>query len=393
MDTNLWIRGPLGPDASARRTRVCKNVLVVVPTVAAGTRLLDVLPLVEADFRAQALFTVPHTTDVWPGLGDFVRAQGGLAVPWQQAVRHRWDLVLAASHRHLPDLDGPILLLPHGAGAAMSRRYSRKAGGAQVPTTGLDRELLTYRGRALPAALALPHEDELSLLGRLCPEALDRAEVTGDICLDRMRASLPFRHQYRQALGVPDDELLVTVSSTWSPDSLFGRLPRLCRALLDEFAHVALVLHPQVWTVHGRRQIAAWLSDCPGLRLIPPDEGWRATMIAADWVIGDHGSTTAYAAATGRPVTLATCPDVREGSIAAVVREHAPQLRRNRGLAGQRAEAVDRAAVLQNAVLPAITSRPDAAAPALRALIYRLLGLPEPSHAPAAGAVPLPRHG
>jgi hypothetical protein len=50
-----------------------------------------------------------------------------------------------------------------------------------------------------------------------------------------------------------------------------------------------------------------WLADClrDGLRLIPPEAGSQATMIASDWVIGDHGSTTAYAAAQGCPVLLA----------------------------------------------------------------------------------------
>ncbi|TNC22117.1 hypothetical protein [Amycolatopsis alkalitolerans] len=387
---NLWIRGPLGPDAAARTTVAgCKTVLAVVPTMTAGTRLLDVLPLVETDFRTQTLFTVPHTTDVWHGVEEFVRAQGGLVVPWHQAVRHEWDLVVAASHRHLPELRGPILLLPHGAGAAMSRKYSRKANGAAIPTTGLDRELLTYRGRVLPAALALPHEGERDLLARRCPEALDRAVVTGDLCLDRMRASLPSRHRYRQALGIGDDQLLVTVSSTWSADSVLGRLPSLCRRLLDEFAHVALVLHPQAWAVHGRRQIAAWLSRS-GLRLIPPDEGWRAAVIASDWVLGDHGSTTAYAAAIGRPVTLATWPggNLREGSIAEVIGKHAPRLRLGRPLAAQRDTAVRRTTALRSAALPAITSRPDGAAAALRAVMYDLLGIPEPAQAPAVPAVP-----
>jgi hypothetical protein len=395
----MWIRGPIGDESAARSTRTgFRHVLAVVPTMAAGARLLDVLPLIEADFRTQTVFTVPHTTDTWHGVEDYVRAQDGLVLPWHQAVRHEWDLVLAASHRHLTELRGPILLLPHGAGALMSRKFSRKAGGAQIPTTGLDRELLMYRGRIVPAALALTHEVELAALEHHCPEALDRATVVGDICLDRMRASLPFRDQYRRALGVADDRLLITVSSTWSTESVFGSFPSLCRLLLDEFppqrAQVAMVLHPQAWTVHGPRQIKAWLSDCreAGLLLVPPEEGWRATMIASDWVLGDHGSTTAYAAAVGCPVTLAACPEenIREGSIADLVREHAPRLRPDRPLANQRRTALKCLPTLRSAVSAAITSRPDSTAGALRALLYRLLDLSEPACALPASPVPLP---
>ncbi|MFC7740294.1 hypothetical protein ACFQXA_03960 [Nocardiopsis composta] len=41
------------------------------------------------------------------------------------------------------------------------------------------------------------------------------------------------------------------------------------------------------------------------MRLIPPEQGWQAALVAADAVIGDHGSVTYYAAALGRPVLLA----------------------------------------------------------------------------------------
>lgn len=37
-----------------------------------------------------------------------------------------------------------------------------------------------------------------------------------------------------------------------------------------------------------------------GLRLLGPEFDWRAAIIAADNVLGDHGSTTAYAAAIGK---------------------------------------------------------------------------------------------
>ncbi|MBE8521143.1 hypothetical protein ILP97_27270 [Amycolatopsis sp. H6(2020)] len=394
-----WIRGPIGLDADRRVTRPgCRNAVVVVPTMTAGTRLLDVLPLLEADHRVQTVFTVPHTGDGWHGVEEFVRAQHGLVLPWHQAVQHRFDLVLAASHRHLDELHGPILLLAHGAGTIKSRRYSRKAGAATSPASGLDRELLTYRGRILPAVLALATDAELVALRRSCPEALPRALVAGDLCLDEMLESVALRETYRHELGIEPGRRLVTVSSTWSADSVFGRLPRLCRALRDALPQnryaVAAVLHPNVWTVHGRRQVTAWFADClrDGLLLIPPDRGWQATMVASDWVIGDYGSTTAYAAALGRPVTVAADGGsaIRPGSIADLVRRHAPGLRYDMALPLQEEIASRASDALARVVRAAITSRPGQAAAIVRRAMYELLTLSEPGGAASTRFLPSP---
>ncbi|MEC3976375.1 hypothetical protein [Amycolatopsis sp. H20-H5] len=369
-----------------------------MPTQAAGTRLLDLVQLLEPDHRVQVMFTVPQTTDRWHGVEEYVRAQHGLVLPWQQAIRHSFDLVLAASHRHLDQLRGPIVLVGHGAGTMKSYRYSRKAETPSLPATGLDRELLTYRGRVLPAALALGTDSEYEALRTLCPEALSAAVVAGDSCLDRMNASRHLREHYRRALGLPPQRGLITISSTWSAESSFGRLPDLCSTILSGVprAHYAVsaVLHPNVWAVHGRRQVTAWLSDAlaAGLLLIPPDQGWQATMIASDWVIGDQGSTTAYAAAAGTPVTLATHPgdQLRPGSIADVVGHHAPRLNHDQPLHVQAAMAVERRAGLVPAVSAAISSRPGQSAKILRRAMYRQLQLSEPESQAVTNVLPSP---
>ncbi|MEW2507883.1 hypothetical protein AB0878_46220 [Amycolatopsis sp. NPDC047767] len=359
---------------------------------------MDLVSLVETDLRVQVMFTVPQTTDRWQGVSEFVRGLGGLVLPWSQAVAHRFDLILAASHRHLNQLHGPILLIGHGAGEVRPRRHSRKAGGATQPTTGLDRELLTFRGRVLPALLGLGTDDELELLRDRCPEALPRAVVAGDICLDRMRASYHLRERYRTALGVQSARKLVVISTTWFTDSAFGQLPHLGRAVVDSlpakrFA-VAAVLHPNVWAVHGRRQVSAWLADAmeAGLMVVPPEAGWQATMIAADWVIGDHGSTTGYAAAIGTPVTVASAPEgsPQKGSVADVVRTLAPTLRWDRSLSNQATEARGGAQRLSGTVTEAISSRVDRAAGILRAELYRLLELSEPQSPARLPLLPLP---
>jgi hypothetical protein len=394
MDATSWVLGPVGLDAGNRLTRMgFRTVLVMVPTMTAGTRLMDLVPLLEADHRVQVVFAVPQAGETWHGTEEFVRGCGGVVLPWQQAAQHRWDLVLCASHRHIEQVRGKVMVLPHGAGSLMSRRFSRKGGSAVRETTGLDRELLTYRGRVIPAAIALTHDRELDALRQLCPEAVPAAVVTGDICLDRMVASLPFRKRYRGALGISDAQELITVSSTWSPESTFGRHPELYARLIDEVgdgARVSAVLHPNIWAVHGTWQVRGWLAAAlrRGLILIPPEEGWRATMIASDLVLGDHGSTTAYAAAIGIPVALATFPDanVRKGSIAHGLARTARRLDHDSPLVPQLRE-----------VLPAlglaglIGSRPDQAASILRSTMYRLLELPEPSWPASVSPVQIPR--
>lgn len=404
MESESWVRGPIGIDAGSRVTRPrCRAVLVVVPTVTAGTRLLDLVRLLERDLRVQVLFTVPHGTDRWHGVDEYVRAQHGLVLPWAQALAHRFDLVLAASHRHLEAVHGPVLLIGHGAGRLRPSRYSRKAGGATVGTTAVDRELLTFRGRVLPAVLGLGTDDEFELVRERCPEALPAAVVAGDVCLDGMRAAAGLRERYRRALEVTPQRRLVVISSTWYTDSTFGRIPELYQAVLEalppaDYA-VAAVLHPNAWTVHGRRQVTAWLSGSveAGLKVIPPERGWQATMIAADWVIGDHGSTTGYAAALGRPVTLASSPGkgLQPGSIADVVRCHAGELCWNRPLGAQAEAAGKTAARLAAEVTRAISTRPDRAAAILRSAMYRLLELSEPAEpaTPPLPAMPVPLPG
>jgi hypothetical protein len=388
-----WVLGPVGMDAEHRVTRPgCRSVLVMVPTVTAGHRLLDLLPLLESDSRVQMVFTVPRSFEGWGDPEEFVRARHGLLLPWAQAAQHRFDLVLSASHRALERVRGRVLLLPHGAGSAMSRARSRKAGGASLSTTGLDRELLTYRGRVIPDVIALTHGEEMELLAERCPEALPAAVVAGDVCLDRMLACRALRPRYRETLGVGDRKL-VTVSSTWAPESVFGAWPDLCRRVVGELPadrfQVATVLHPNVWATHGRWQVEAWVADCrrAGMILVPPDQGWQAAVIASDWLIGDRGSTTVYAAAIGRPVSLAALGDVRPGSLAAQVAGFAPRLDHAAPLLPQWPSVDVRAAVRLRA---AVSGLPGGAAAVLRREMYRLLDLPEPRHAPTLPPLPDP---
>ncbi|TWP54359.1 hypothetical protein FKR81_02085 [Lentzea tibetensis] len=385
MQERGWFSSPLGV-GGARRVTVpgCHRVLVVVPHVVAATRLLDLLPLLDGDHRLQIYFTQPEPCVT---TAEFISSIGGLAVPWHQALQHDFDLVLAASYRCIELVSGPVLVLPHGASTMKSRQRVRAAGGSAAPVHGLDRELLVRDGRVRAAAIVLSHDHELAVLAETCPEALPAAVVGGDICLDRMRASLPYREHYRRALGVRPDEQLVTVSSTWTPESTFATWPSIYRELLGiDDVRVAAVLHPNIWSTHSAWQVRSWLADCRGLLVIPPEEGWRATMIASDVVVGDHGSTTQYAAAVGAPTLLACRPDVREGSLADALAKAVPHLDCTRPAADQLAAAARAPEFAQ-----AISSRLDQAGQILRRTMYQLMGLSEPARAVPVSPVPVPR--
>ncbi|WP_238598303.1 hypothetical protein [Saccharothrix sp. ALI-22-I] len=353
-------------------------MLVVIPHVVAGTRLVDLLPLLEADHRVQVLFTVEGSVH---GTDEFTRGLGGHVLPWDQAIRHRFDLVLAASFRGLDRLNAPVLVLPHGVGALKSRLRPRSE--YALPAHGLSREQLVRDGRVVASAIVLSHMGELDVLRASCPEAEPFAVVAGDICLDRMTAGLPYREHYRRALGVAPDQRLVVVASTWTPHSTFGAHIELYRRLRDTGHPVAAVLHPNIWSVHGARQVRAWLPD--GLLVIPPEEGWRAALVAADVVVGDHGSCTQYAAALGKPMLVVPLANglLREGSPADLVYQRAP-------LVDPEEPALDSAAVVSG-MTEAISSCPGEAGAILRRTMYRLMDLPEPARAVPVSPVGVPR--
>jgi len=373
-------------------------VLVVVPFVVAGTRLMDVLPLLEADHRLMTVFTIAPAANGanCHGAEEFVRAVGGLVIPWEQAVQTEFDVILAASDTGVAQLRGKLALLPHGAGAVPALRHARSAGTGALPTHTLSREVLTWRGKVLPSLLALTNDAELDVLHDTCPEAVPAAVVAGDIAHDRLHASIPFRDRYRAAFGVGDGQKLVVVSSTWRPDSAFGRQPNLIDRLVTELprAHyrVAAILHPNIWHVHGEFQVRAWLADAlrAGLLLLPPEEGWRAALVAADVLIGDYGSVTRYGAALGTPVLLTEFgdDDLLPGGTADLLARSAPRLRPELPLTDQVATAP--CGSWQADLDARLSSRPRRAGGILRSALYRLLDLPEPARAVPVSPVPLP---
>ncbi|HZE39658.1 MAG TPA: hypothetical protein VE172_12685 [Stackebrandtia sp.] len=295
----------------------------------------DVVPLLHSDTRIQTLFTVDATSEFGAGVPEFLTSRGALVVPWEVARdRSRFDCdltVSASANGNLHELPGPLLLMSHGAG---HHKYLATDGGVDDTVAGLSRQQLIHDGTVVPAAIALGGNEQLARLRRECPEAVDRATVTGDICHQRLLASRPQRERYRRELELHEGQKLVLLSSTWGRDSLFGRYPRLAERLLselpsDEFRFTA-ALHPNCWDRHGRPQVEGWLETArrAGLALIPPHEGWRAALIASDLVVADHGSVGFYGAAIGIPLALAAfgSDETPDDSPAAALARRAPRL-------------------------------------------------------------------
>src|SRR5262249_49036023 len=151
------------------------------------------------------------------------------------------------------------------------------------------------------------------------------------------------REEYRAALGLRAGQKLVVTTCTWGQAGTFGRLETLLPRLLgelpgDRFRAVVLT-HPHIWAGHGWWQIDAWLTEYRrrGIAVMPREQDWRAPLVAADYVIGDHGSVTAYATVTPAPVLLAAYPhaDVHAASPAAALAKVALMLSPLRSLEEQ----------------------------------------------------------
>lgn len=369
-----------------------KQVLAVAHTVAYAKRLLEVLALLEGDFRVQALFTVPPHV-FGREVPRFLARLGAPVLPWEECCRRTFDLALAAGPRGVEALRSPLVTLPHGA------NYLKVIPGTDDPgVAGLRRRDVMPGGR-MPAAVVLPHRDDLAQLASRTPEVLPTARVVGDPVYDRITASLPRRAAYRRALGLTGERKLVVAVSTWGPRSAFGSfemlLPRLVGELPPEEYRVAVLLHPNTFSAHGSWQVRAWLGEYVrrGVAVVPPDADWRSLVIAADWIIGDHGSVTLYGTLGPAPVLLAASPqeEINPASPAAELALRAPTLVPGHPLADQLRYASaeyreeDRAAIAAR-----ITSEPGHFGRLMRDLVYELLHLSRPARPALPRLLPLP---
>jgi hypothetical protein len=382
-----------------RTISIERTVLVVVHNVTAATRLFDVLPVIATDRRIQLVFTCPGSSVFAAGTAEYLAARDIPMLPWAQALQMPVDLAIAASlGGDLHKIRAPLIVLPHGMGYNKYLTPESKTGiGDSV--FGLSTPWLLHNGKVVPSVIVLSHAEQLNRLRADCPEAVDAARVAGDPCFDRIVASVPLRESYRQAFGIAPDQRLIVVSSTWGSSSLYGSDPDLIQQLamrlpLDSH-RIAVALHPNITHGHSRWQIKTWLDQCAldGVLLLANEDDWRPALVAADLVIGDHGSVTFYAAALGTPILLAVAPThtVDPRSPIAQLLRAAPRFNSIDPL-----DAIERAIAEHDPdqyadITVQTTSYPGEAAVRLEQSLYDLLNLRTPTLAgPPVAALPLP---
>ncbi|MFE4972975.1 hypothetical protein ACFRAR_12765 [Kitasatospora sp. NPDC056651] len=371
------------------------RVLAVARTLTSATRVLDVLTLLSPD-GIERYFTVnPGSAFADRALDEYLRGLPGFTVlDWEDAVRRRFDLAVAcAVHSSMHRLDARLVVLPHGAGY---NRLVTESTGDTVSAAGLSRNELTHRGRVFVDVLGLSHPEQLDRLRVSCPEALDVARVVGDPCFDRMLASRRSRDGYRAALGAVDGRRLVVVNSTWSEHSSFGRRPdlpqRLVRRLPADEYTVAVVLHPNIWSRHDPEALLDGARRM-GLRLIPPQQGWQTALVAADLLIGDHGSVSFYGAALERPTVLVATGsgELDPHSPSYAFGQAAPALDPDGDLAAQVEQALTQDPAALRGITDGSLAHRGESARLLRPLLYSFLDrLDEPADEPALPPYPTP---
>ncbi|MGW0874197.1 hypothetical protein ACWD3Z_27410 [Streptomyces sp. NPDC002740] len=424
MGGSVRLRVPVGEDAQRWVTRAdCRRVLLVVHNVTSATRLLDVLPLFHSDVRVQLFVTCTGSSPFLAGVPELM-AQAGLPVlPWEQAKDTSFDLVVAASYGgELGKIDGNLAILSHGVGynkklATPDAGRRTPDAGRRTPVFGMAPEWLLEDGQPLATATVLSHPEQLERLRISCPEVAPTAVLAGDPCYDRILAALPERDRFRRSLGVGPGQRLIVINSTWSPRSLFGGeaatgettapgpddllpwlLARLASELPADEYRTAAILHPNIWYGHGSGQVRAWLDNAvrAGLAMVPPLESWRQALIAADCVLGDHGSVTYYAASIGTPVLLGAFPeeDLDPASPVAALGRTAPRLVRQGSLRAQIDRAIDcHVPERYKGLAEQTSSSPGRSAVLLRSLFYKLMGVAEPGdHAALLDPLPLPSY-
>ncbi|WNF30528.1 hypothetical protein RI138_28955 [Streptomyces sp. C11-1] len=376
------------------------EVLGVARTLTSATRVADVMHLLRTEDGIEKFYTVNPGSAFADGLDAYLSGLGVHVLSWEEATRRSFDLAVSCSvHPTMRRLDAPLMVLPHGAG--YNRLVTESTGDSRAPA-GLSRRELMWRGKVVPKAIGVSHQAQIDRLAETCPEAAPYALAVGDWCFQRITASMTHRDRYRSRLGAVDGRRLVVVHSTWSEHSLLGRHPDLPLRLVtslpaDEFA-VAAVFHPNVWARHTQAGVLERFAAAmdAGLMIIPPQEGWRAAVVASDWVVGDHGSTSFYSAAADRVTLLAATglDELDPLSPAAAFGRGAPRLDPEGDLHAQLLEAARRhdPAVLRPVVDRQLASI-DTSGEVTRARMYGFLagrGVRVPQEAPQPVPVPAP---
>ena len=390
-----WAAAPIGRESEWWHTVPFERTILVVAR--GPTTMLWVFDFLEellADPRIQIVFTVDEDTpDTFSrGFADIASIADAVAIPWSHALAGSFDLAITASRKGgLHRLRCPLLLGPHGASIG---KHDPVAFAEPFPVPEIEKP--SGPNAATTVMIAHPADREL-----LAPDqsGVD-VVVTGDPCLDRLRASEPLRELYRSDLGLEPTQRLVVVSSTWGPDALMAAVPDIGTRLASELPvdryRIALIVHPNTWTAHGIWQVHTWTrrSTSAGVLAIPPwRNAWRSALMASDIVIHDHGSVGLYAAALRKPLmvgrfdsdlTIDGSPIARLARLAPLLNLDAPlQPQIDAAIAGHVPRRYD-------SIAGRLSSEPGESLRLHRDLIYDLIALDPPLTEPRLLALARP---
>jgi len=214
--------------------------------------------------------------------------------------------------------------------------------------------------------------------------------VVGSPGDDRMLAELGRRDEHRKRLGFQPNDIVVFVTSTWGPHSLFSRMGDVilerARELKDEFRFI-LSAHPADYrqTDAGGRVWGEYLREQKkyGFAVREPCEDWVPYMVACDIILADHTSLAIHGALLGRAMAYIPIPleAAARDTIIQQLAEISPRVQED-GLNLREAllkarddypfDRLERLAVQMN-------SCPGRAADRIRNETWKLLGLP-PGH-------------
>lgn len=207
------LRAPVGRDTHRWNTfRSEKTLVVAARTVTSTVRILESLPaLLRNDNRVSVVFAHDPTSAFSDGVLDLLHDAGRRVMPWSQLGTITPDLILSASENiDVPAGDCPVLVLPHGVGFQKRVPDSRTA---QTRLSGAVPDTLLRAGRTW---IAVSHQDQEQQLLTAHPTLRGRTLLIGSPCFDELSASFPNSDSYRRALGVPGDQRLIVLSSTWA---------------------------------------------------------------------------------------------------------------------------------------------------------------------------------
>ena len=332
-------RHRFGRNHELETRRIDCYLLVVVRTHTSLDRVLELLEVIGQGVELAIKFVLDVGSSFAREVRDKLTGLGAEEVTWEYARSTYWHGILAAHVDHqlsgLTKLSGNLFVIPHGIG--YNRKRLASTGGRPGPA-GLSSYELTASGEVFPALIGLSSSEQLS---RMCVEARSRAVVIGDMVRDKLVAHAHLQQFFKEDLGVSDKKLIV-VSSTWGRLSTYGAARKVITRLVadlpsDEYA-VALVLHPNIWFGESRFEAKVALRDelASGLMLIDHTT-WQGAIIAADLVVGDHGSVTGYPVAMGKPVLTAAdgSPELDKNSPLAALHAELPDISHERAVREQ----------------------------------------------------------